>query len=305
MRGHKRKLPPDTFEHIYTRAINNYVIFYTLEDRLVYYTIFAVMAKRYGITVLAMALMFDHIHHLIKAREREYYGKFVGVSSSTFVMAYNRDSGRKGPLLEKAFGNGAKRLDKDVRSGVAYDYNNSVEKRLFTRAEQDRWNLLAYIDNPHPFSPEIDPKKASKSLLRSMDTVNRYHLRNEYLDYPVVRRLFADLDPVEREQLTDFIISLYLPIDKGALLGFYKSYEDMVRAINSNTGSEYDINEYFDPESHQDFVEMLALTAQSSYAADPRSIILAPEEEKKKILEVFLSRTHASVNHAKRFLHME
>ena len=46
MRGHKRKLPSDTFQHIYIRSVNQFVIFYSMEDRLVYYTIFAVMAKR-------------------------------------------------------------------------------------------------------------------------------------------------------------------------------------------------------------------------------------------------------------------
>ena len=305
MRGHKRKLPADTFQHIYIRSINQFVIFYSMEDRLVYYTVFAVMTKRYRVTVLALALMFDHIHHLIKTISRELYSKFIGVTTSTFVMAYNRDSGRKGPLFHKAYGNSAKRRDKDIRNCIAYNYNNSVEKLLFNRAEQDRWNLLAYIDNPHPFSKEICRKTASKKLLKSVDTVVLFHGRNEYLDYPVVRGLFEGLVPEEREQLLDFIIYLYLPIDKESLLGFYKSYDAMVLAINSNTGKEYDMNEIYDPESHQDFVRMLNLTQRSSFAADPRSIILAPDEQKWKIVKSFMDRAGASLNHAKRFLHLE
>ena len=305
MRGHKRKLPADTFEHIYIRSINQFVIFYTMEDRLVYYTVFAVMAKRYGVTVLALALMFDHIHHLIKTISRELYSKFIGVTTSTFAMAYNRDSGRKGPLFQKAYGNSAKRRDKDIRNCIAYNYNNSVEKLLFNRAEQDRWNLLAYIDNPHPFSAPIDRKTASKKLLMSMDAVVLFQGRNEFLDYPVVRRLFEGLVPEEREQLLDFIIYLYLPIDKESLLGFYKSYDAMVLAINSNTGKEHDMNEIYDPESHQDFARMLNLTRRSSFAADPRSIILAPDELKWKIVKTFMDRAGASLNHAKRFLHLE
>jgi len=305
MRGHKRKLPADTFEHIYIRSINQFIIFYTMEDRLVYYTVFAVMAKRYGVTVLALALMFDHIHHLIKTISRELYGKFIGVTTSTFAMAYNRDSGRKGPLFQKAYGNSAKRRDKDIRNCIAYNYNNSVEKLLFNRAEQDRWNLLAYIDNPHPFSAPIDRKTASKKLLMSMDAVVLFQGRNEFLDYPVVRRLFEGLVPEEREQLLDFIIYLYLPIDKESLLGFYKSYDAMVLAINSNTGKEHDMNEIYDPESHQDFARMLNLTRRSSFAADPRSIILAPDELKWKIVKTFMDRAGASLNHAKRFLHLE
>lgn len=305
MRGHARKFYPDAHQHIYVRALQYFVIFYTMEDRLVYYTIFAVMARKYQVCVLALALMFDHIHHLIKVKDKETMGKFVGVTTSTFAMAYNRDSGRKGPLFWKAFGNANKRKDKDVRSSIAYNYNNSVEKKLFDRAEQDRWNFLAYIDNTHPFSKEIDKKSASKKLLRSMDTAFLYHARNEYLDYTVVRRLFQGLETGEQEQLLDFIISLYLPIDKEALLRFYRSYDDMVLAINSNTGSEYDINEFFDPESHQGFVRMLEVTAHSSFADDPRSIILAPDEQKRQIADRLRKLTGASIGQIKRFLHME
>ena len=305
MRGHLRKLPPEIFQHIYQRAIKMFIIFYSMEDRLVYYTIFSVMARNYKITVLALALMFDHVHYLIKAAGRRVYAKFIGTTTSTFVKAFNRDSGRKGPLFRKAYGNAPKRRDKDIRSCIAYNYNNSVEKRLFARAEQDRWNLLAYIDNPHPFSEPIDKKKASKKLLLSIDAADRYHKRNEYLDYPVVRKLFDGLDEVEHEQLLDYIISLYLPVDRDKLLEYYKSFEDMIIAINANTGSEYDIDEFFDPESHQDFARMLEITRNSSFAADPRSIILAPLAQKWQIAETLMRMTGGSLNHVKRFLHID
>ena len=305
MRGHKRRMPPETFQHIYQRSIKQFIIFYSMEDRLVYFTIFAVLARTYGIIVLALALMFDHIHCLIKASDRKTYAGFIGVVTLTFALAYNRDSGRKGALFEKAYSNAPKRKDKDVRTSIAYNYNNSVEKKLFARAEEDRWNFLAYVDNPHPFSAPIDKRKASKKLIRSMDAATRYHKRNEYLDYPVVRALFDGLSADEREQLLDFIISLYLPIDRDRLLGFYKSYEDMVIAINSNTGSEYDINEFFDPESHQDFAKMLEIVGRSSFADDPRSIILAPVAKRRQIADTLLRLTGGSRNHVKRFLHLD
>lgn len=304
MRGHLRKFPVDTFQHIYQQAINRFVIFFSWEDRLVYLTIFSVMARNYGITVLALALMFDHVHYLIRAMEREIYAKFIGVMTSTFVMAFNRDSGRKGPLFRKAYGNSAKRRDKDVRTCIAYNYNNSVEKKLFTRAEQDRWNLLAYIGSPHPFSTPIDKETASKKLLRSMDAATQFHKRNAYLDYPVVRKLFDGLADTEREQLLDFIISLYLPIDKDKLLSYYKSYDDMVLAINSNTGSEYDLDEVYDPESHQCFERMLDITRHSSFSDNPRSTILAPVAKRWQIAEILMKRTGATLSQVKRFLHL-
>ncbi len=305
MRGHYRKLPPDTYQHICQQTIGRCIIFYSREDRLVYYTIFSVMARNYKVSVLALALMFDHLHYLIKVMMRETYAKFVGVTTSTFVMAYNRDSGRKGALCRKAYSNSPKRRDKDVRTCIAYDYNNSVEKKLFSRAEQDRWNLLAYIDDPHPFSRPIDRKTASRKLLRSMDAANRFHKRNEFLDYPVVRKLFDGLVNTECEQLLDFIISLYLPIDREKLLGYYKSYKDMVIAINSNTGSEYNLDEVYDPESHQCFVQMLEITRKSSFADEPRSIIVASDAKKWQIAEALMNRTDATLGQVKRFLHLK
>lgn len=305
MRGHYRKLPPDTYQHICQQTIGRCIIFYSWKDRLVYYTIFSVMACNYRVSVLALALMFDHLHYLIKVMMRETYAKFVGVTTSTFVMAYNRDSGRKGALFRKAYSNSPKRRDKDVRTCIAYDYNNSVEKKLFSRAEQDRWNLLAYIDDPHPYSRPIDKKTASRKLLRSMEAANRFHKRNEFLDYPVVRKLFDGLVNAECEQLLDFIISLYLPIDREKLLGYYKSYKDMVIAINSNTGSEYNLDEVYDPESHQCFVQMLEITRKSSFADDPRSIILASDAKKWQIAEALMNRTDATLGQVKRFLHLK
>ena len=79
----------------------------------------------------------------------------------------------------------------------------------------------------------------------------------------------------------------------------------MIIAINANTGSEYDIDEFFDPESHQDFARMLEITRNSSFAADPRRIILAPLAQKWQIAETLMRMTGGSLNHVKRFLHID
>ena len=51
------------------------------------------------------------------------------------------------------------------------------------------------------------------------------------------------LNERERSQLVDYIISVYNCIDYHFLTGCYGSYQDMLLAVNSNTGSEYDIKE--------------------------------------------------------------
>ncbi|MBR4735238.1 MAG: transposase [Bacteroidales bacterium] len=304
MRGHKRIFIQDEFQHIYHRSIDQVLIFYTMEDRLVYYTLFSVLAKRYGIIVLAMALMFDHAHALLKAPDLDSLSRFIGTTLSRYTMAFNSDSGRKGPLFEKAFGNAVKRGDKKVRTCIAYIGNNSVEKELYVRAEDDPWNCLGYLRTDHPFSKPIVKGEASPKLMQSLEVVKRYHKRNCYLEYPVIRRLFHGLAEDERAQLFDFIMSTFLPIDRAALLQFYKSYDEMIYAINSNTGSEYDIKERNDPDSHRNYVRMLEITKRSSFSGDPRSIILAPDSKKWEIFEKLQALTGARAYQIKRFLHL-
>ena len=191
-----------------------------------------------------------------------------------------------------------------MRSSIAYNYNNSVEKKLFDRAEQDRWNFLAYIDSTHPFSKEIDKKSASKKLLRSMDIAFLYHARNEYLDYTVVRRLFQGLETGEQEQLLDFIISLYLPIDKEALLRFYRSYDDMVLAINSNTGSEYDIREDRDQYSDAVYADCTHILKREAGMANPFVLIGLPAEQKSALFHLLKYRTTATPRQICKYLHI-
>ena len=124
-----------------------------------------------------------------------------------------------------------------------------------------------------------------------------------YLNYPTIRRLFKKISAREREQLIDYIISRYLPIDKDALLSFYKGYDEMVMAINSNTGAEYDIKEEFSADSDNVYAQMLELIGNSSYAAKPHSVIMADEEKKKQIAGVLKQRTGAKDYQIARVLH--
>lgn len=303
MRGHTRKFYQDAFEHIFQHAIDYRLLFYSWVDRLVFFTIFSVMAKRYGIIVLALALMFNHFHCLIKAVSSNVMALFVGTVTSTFALAFNRDIGRKGPVFEKAYGNSIKATPKIVRTSIAYNYNNSVEKGLFTCAQADRWNFLAYINNNHPFSDPIEMDKVSKKLRSALKVVDCYVKDQAYLNYATVRRLFKNLRESEREQLIDYIISSYLPIDKEALLSYYKGYEEMLLAINSNTGSEYDISEEYNNDSDCIYTQMLNLIEKSSYADKPHSVILADNDKKRQIAAVLRQRTGAKDYQIARVLH--
>ena len=303
MRGHRRNYNGEAFEHVFQRAKQYRVVFYSSEDRLVFYTIFSIMAWRYGVSVLALALMYNHYHTLFKSVLPKVRALFIGTVTSTYAKAFNRDSGHKGALFEKAYGNALKLGEKKVRTTVSYCYNNSSEKRLVVRAEQDRWNFLAYIDNDHPFSEPIILEKASARLRAALKEVDAHVADHAYLRYGCIRRLFGGLSAREKEQLTDYIISRYLPIDKELLLSFYKDYDSMVMAINSNTGSEYDIREEYRNDSDEPYTQMIKMLSASSFASNPHRILSASPEKKARIASVLRRTTSAQEYQIGRFLH--
>lgn len=305
MRGHRRKYYQEAFEHVFQHARGYRILFYSVEDRLVFYTIFTVMAWRYGIIVLALALMYNHFHTIIRSPSFKTMSLFVGTVTSTYVKAFNRDSGHKGPLFEKAFGSAPKSAEKKIRTCISYCYNNSVEKKLYFRAEDDRWNLLAYIGTDHPFSEPIIKEKASKHLRRALNEVDAHVRDHAYLRYACLRRLFKNLSAKEKEQLIDYILSRFLPIDTESLLSFYKDFDSMVLAINANTGSEYEIKEEYRNDSDQAYSQMLEIVAYSSFAGNPHTILSASSEKKNQIANQLKKLTGAKDYQISRLLHLD
>ena len=105
--------------------------------------------------------------------------------------------------------------------------------------------------------------------------------------------------------MTDYIISRYLPIDQDKLLSYYKSYDQMVMAINSNTGNEYVIREEYNSDPDTIYRKMLQLVASSTFAENPHTIVSAPIEKKYQIAKVLKLRTGAKDYQIRRFLHLD
>lgn len=125
----KRRFLRGEYNHVYQRTVSGNNIFYDTEDYLVYYTIFSVLSKRYGVVSLGLCLMIDHIHSLIYASSREVLSRFVSHVTLQFVKEYNSTYGRSGPLFDR-FGSAPKKGMKLLRTAISYLYNNPVEKML-------------------------------------------------------------------------------------------------------------------------------------------------------------------------------
>ena len=169
--------------------------------------------------------------------------EFVRQVTCMFAREQNNEVGRKGALFQARFGSAPKKGLKLLRTAIAYLFNNPVEKRLCSRAEEYRWNFLAYALSPHPFSDRLIIGQASRALKRAVKEVDLAESEDRHLRYGQLKRLLSKLDEREKMQLVDHIISIYNPFEYDEIIKCYGSYDDMLTAINTNTGSEYDIKE--------------------------------------------------------------
>jgi len=303
-RSRRRRFINGELNHIYQRTISGFNIFYDIEDYLVYYTIFAVLIRCYEITAIGLCLMVDHIHMLIEAPDRNTLSKFMDHCTSVFAREYNFNIGREGGLFRKRFGSAPKIGLKKIRTAIAYLFNNPVEKGLCKRAEDFRWNFLAYAVNPLPFSTSLKIRQMSKPLQKAIKEVRETAAQNRHLKYGQVRRFFSKINDTEREILIDFIVTTYNPFDYDRLISHYGSYESMLVAINSNTGSEYDIKEDYYSFSDIEYENMKSVTTKMNIKPI-RKITQSSAQEKWELFNLLKKHTNADSRQISKFLHID
>ena len=239
----KPEFSPSALQHVYQRAVDKGVIFYTTEDRIVYYTLASVKAKRHAVTVPAASLMFTHIHQSAQAHSLGELRDYLHDVDTAFSRRYNNRYRREGRLFDKPAGMAQKSSLKSKKSNLIYVYNNHVEKRLCTSAAQERWSLVAYAFSDHPFSEKIDPGEASGTLKKAMRLVDRRLKKLKPLGYDDLRKILPQLDGKEGEQFIDYVISRYRWVDFDAAAAHFGTLDAMMTAMDSTTGGEYDIRE--------------------------------------------------------------
>lgn len=300
----RRRFFRGSLNHIYQRTVNGFNLFYSYEDCLVFYTIFSVCVRSSDVVVLELCLMYDHFHSLIQAETVAQVSEFMDRSTSWFAREFNKHTGRKGRLFKKNFGSAPKADSKKIRSCINYIGNNPVEKKLCKRAEQYRWNFLAFCCEANPFSGRISLNKASLWLRKSVREVDAMADQNLPLKYIQLRRIFKKLSSQEKEQIVDYIIARYSPFDYENLLSFYGSYQKMTAAMESNTGGEYDLKEEYDHDSHVAYDEMIDYLKKRMGDRFSSAIISMSEEEKMRLFSELQHSTSATPRQICKFLHV-
>lgn len=299
----KRKFIKDQMNHTYQRAVSGFNIFYEVEDYLVYYTIFSVMSRRYGMVVYGLCLMIDHIHTLTSTSSCMTFSKFMSNVAIQFVKEYNRYHNRVGPLFSECFGSAPKAGLKLLRTAIAYLFNNPVERLLCKRAQEYRWNFLAYAASDNPFSDPLVLKKASRRLRRALKEVDGTVKRNEYMTYVQLKRMFVGIDAREKNQLIDYIIVRYNVIRYDDLTTkCYDGYENMLMAINSNAGSEYEVQELRYGRSDAEYRYLYKYVHKKGFK-DAGEVISLPSDSKYKLMVDMMNETSVSKLLICKFLH--
>lgn len=300
-----RSYLPSALNHCYQRTFGHGVLFYTVRDHLVFFTVFCTMARRHQVRVLKLVQMPDHTHHSTFAKSLEQLRAFQRDYTSAFAKEYNRTYGLSGSVFETPFSYAPKYGDKEIRSNLIYLDNNPVERKLVKQAEEYRWNYLAYSQSKHPFSEKIRLRFASMPLRRAIKRVTLLRSQGRYLTYPLLERLFDSLPTdQEKEQLTDYIICTYWALDHAAAIRYFGSYEQELIAAHSTTGSEYDITEGFIGKSDALYVKLTALVLKKGQFRDIHEILCLSDDEKYRLFETIRRESSVPVKQIRAFLHL-
>ena len=304
MKGRKRAVISGSVHHIYQRTLNGELIFYTIRDHLVHFSIMSVCAKRHGLTVLAFCQMPDHLHLTAMPICKKQLADFIRDATACFVREYNRAVGRTGPLFDSRFGSAPKIKEKKVRENLVYVYNNAGERELCSYAEEYRWNFLAYALSAHPFSEPFVYGKASWRMKKAVREAKSRAASGDFLRYNFLERIYAGLDQRETAQLTDILVTLYLFIDYQTSIAFYGSFDKMLAAIHSNTGTEHDIREVFDAGTDRVYAKMSMVIDKLGRYRNIREVTVAYPDEKVRLFRLLQEKTGATGRQIAKFLHM-
>ena len=299
-----RRFVPGALYHIYTISRDGGVLFYRITDRLCLFTILSVYARRYRVAVLGLCIMFTHIHAMVRVVDLTHLRAFIGQSLATFTRIINADRRQRGELFRRPFGSAPRVNPKEKRSSLIYLFNNPVEKRLCTKAVDDRWTFLAYCKTPFPFSEPLIKREVSFRLRKAADYVDAECAAGRYLRPAALRGILGGLIKEEQEKLTDYIICKYQFICFEEAIELFGDVDKMILATEASAGKEFDVGEQSDPFSDVAYREMAAHASRNHLFEDWKLLHLS-DEERGWWSRYFRANTTANDKQIMKFMHLK
>lgn len=285
--------------HLYLKALKGNVLFYRTEDYIFFLTLLSVLARRYGIGIEALCIMFNHVHIFVKAADIRVFKAFCRDLQSMFASGYNKEYSLKGRLMMSS-GYAPKRSAKSIRSCLIYIVNNPVAGHLTKVALQYKWNLIAYLHSNHPYSKKLNKSRDRLRLREAAKMVDYFYRQGKPLNYSVLKSIFRYLKSDERLTITDYIVSLYNPVDKELFTRRFGDWKSAVIAIDSTTGSEHDVPEAW--EDYSIYLMMLRLCLRQKIR--PGHLPSMEKDEKLHLIKLLSAVPHSTPEHIRRFLHL-
>ena len=273
-------------------------------DYLVFFTIFCTVARRYGMQVLALCPMPDHIHNVLVVPREEALIRFVQQYTHLFAREWNLSRGRKGSLFKARYKSSVKLGNKQVRTTLNYNDNNPVERKIVLRAEDYRWNFLRYATEKQPFSAPYRLSEQSAPFRGALKELQTIHLGGGYLRYNQLLRWSRRLSEHQMQQLMDYAIALWNVIDYEQATAYYSSFSARIRSLHDNTGSDYDIQEERNNWSDAIYRECTEILLREGFIKDVFEIYALPPEIKQEAAKLLRCRTSAHLKQIQRFLHI-
>ncbi|MBO6238304.1 MAG: transposase [Bacteroidales bacterium] len=299
----KRKYSSRGYVHIFGITYDGGICFYTMADCLVWFTLFCTLARKYHVKVLAVCIMLNHFHIEAWFPSREAMSCLMRDLNSRYTQQYTRHYGLKGALFRERYGNSLKLKEQRIKDNFVYICNNPIGKKAVARAEQYRWNFLAYMMSDHPFSDPVIIRKCSRLFLCARSEVLRRSREGQPLGYVFFEGLYENLSVRERKQMVDLIISSYNAIDYEEICKVWGGYDQLCGMLRTVSGSEYDLVDDESAEDYRRYYQMIRIVEESGFDIRHRRFTGLPDEEIGKVARILADNINATKMELTKFLH--
>ena len=298
----KRSFKEGYPNHVYCKGVRGNLIFYSTADCLSYLTLYSCLARKHKIRTNAFSIMPNHTHAQQEAERKEHFINFNQDLLSQYSRGFNKQHRQSGNLFEKPFGSVPKVGEKYIRNNLSYINNNGASGKLSKGVVDYRWNLMAYYCSDHPFSEKIVLNRATRRMKWAIKYVEKLRMDNKPLDYRIQAMLFKGLNRKESKQLLDYILVKYNFLDYRQVLEYYGSFENAIRAMDANTGSEHDLKE--DWEDYSEYRDMIDACRKAGYKMEDINFRLLDKDELFNLVIVLSGKTKDKKKII-RFLHLD
>lgn len=289
--------------HVYSKGNGGNVIFYSIEDCLVFFTLFSVLVKKYDMKVVAFTIMINHYHVAVFCREAKQLSAFIRELEKIFAREYNSSRENSGSLFKRDFGRAPKTILKKAKNCVVYINNNPVAGKLTNDAVLYRWNLLAYKDNDNPFSKPLPPKRMMNRNLRyAKSLIDSAVKGGQFINYQNMRAMLSRVTADEWMSLLDYVICSYNFLDYQEAGNLFGGWDRLIIAVDSMAGGEDDMKE--DWENYAYYRDIIRACRSSKVDLRGFCPEKLSETEKSSLFEMIRFKTGAPNKQIRKFLHL-